>query len=134
MKKEESELEEQATGHHDTAYPGSKKTLGEGSQGITSEHIDSPQIQRTISEDLNHLSFNAVERVDVEVRNLCITTEIRTSIPFIPFLPWPGKETQRKTILGGVNLEIPAGQLMAIIGASGSGKVSSHSPESMHLN
>lgn len=70
-----------------------------------------------------HISFRAVERVDVSVRNLAITVS-----PHSVGLPW-GKKTENAPeirILDDVSADFPAGELTAIIGGSGSGKV--HSP------
>lgn len=73
---------------------------------------------------INHLSFRAVEPVDVKVRNLSITVDVRPSISPLVFLTRGAKEAKEtRTILDDINADMPAGELMAIIGGSGSGKV-----------
>lgn len=77
------------------------------------------------NQDINHLSFRAVEPVNVEVRNLSITVDVRPSVSSLSTLMSllkGAKET--RTILDDINAVMPAGELMAIIGGSGSGKVS----------
>lgn len=68
-----------------------------------------------------HISFRAVERVDVSVRNLAITVS-----PHSVGLPWSKKAENAPEIriLDDVSADFPAGELTAIIGGSGSGKVS----------
>lgn len=72
------------------------------------------------AEEEQHISFRAVDRVDVSVRNLAITVSPRSVS-----LPWskkPEKAAEIK-ILDHVSADFPAGELTAIIGGSGSGKV-----------
>ena len=74
--------------------------------------------------DINHLSFRAVEPVNVKVQNLSITVDVRPSISFtssLVSLMRGARET--RTILDDISADMPAGELMAIIGGSGSGKV-----------
>jgi len=69
-----------------------------------------------------HISFRRVEEVNVSVRNLAISFTQRSNLS----LPWRRNQEEGKQvikILENVSTDIPAGQLMAIIGSSGSGKV-----------
>ncbi|KAF8460995.1 P-loop containing nucleoside triphosphate hydrolase protein [Kalaharituber pfeilii] len=76
-------------------------------------------------EDINHLSFRSVNLVNVQVRNLSVTVDVRPSITSISSLvsTWKG-EKDAKVILDDINADMPAGELSAIIGGSGSGKTS----------
>ncbi|KAJ9201894.1 hypothetical protein DTO164E3_3332 [Paecilomyces variotii] len=77
-----------------------------------------------------NLNFRAVNPVDVQVRNLSVLLD---TVPPLWETPppqlWnrlrgkPPPETA-KTILDGVNADMPSGSLTAIIGSSGSGKTS----------
>lgn len=77
-----------------------------------------------------NLNFRAVNPVDVQVRNLSVLLD---TVPPLwetpPSQLWnrlrgkPPPETA-KTILDGVNADMPSGSLTAIIGSSGSGKTS----------
>lgn len=75
-------------------------------------------------DDINHLSFRAVEPINVEVKTLSISVNIRPSITSLSTLQsvLKGAKESRK-ILDDVNAVMPVGKLMAIIGGSGSGKV-----------
>ena len=80
--------------------------------------------------DVNHLSFRAVEPVNVKVQGLSITVDARPSISLpssLVSLTRGAKEAKEaketRTILDDINADMPAGELMAIIGGSGSGKV-----------
>lgn len=81
--------------------------------------------------EATYISLDQVEPVNVSVRNLTITVLENTSMR----LPWQNKDQQRHDsereanrggplkILNDISADMPAGQLMAIIGGSGSGKV-----------
>lgn len=68
------------------------------------------------------MDFNNVPPVNIKVRDLSLSLE--RSPPLLQTLrfrrPTLGEE---KRILRNVSLDVPAGSLMAIMGASGSGKV-----------
>jgi ABC-type transporter Mla maintaining outer membrane lipid asymmetry ATPase subunit MlaF len=70
------------------------------------------------------MDFHNVPPVDVKVRDLSLSIE--SAIPILEKLHFK-KRTQvmaeEKRILQNISLDVPAGSLMAIIGASGSGKV-----------
>jgi ABC-type glutathione transport system ATPase component len=69
------------------------------------------------------MDFHNVPPVHVEVRNLSLSLNPSPTLSESLHL---GKPRQKitKTILQNVSLDVPAGSLMAIVGASGSGKVS----------
>ena len=106
---------------------GSSSLGKDARKGIqTTTHREAEEIpQDGDHEDINHLSFRPVEPVNVQVRNLSITVDIRPSCAslqgFVSF--WKG-EKDTKMILDDISADMPAGQMMAIIGGSGSGKVS----------
>ncbi|KAF8424189.1 ABC transporter [Tirmania nivea] len=92
---------------------------------ITSNTADELALAEEECHNINHLSFRAVEPVNVKVRNLSITVDVRPSISSLSSLVSlmrGAKET--RTILDDINADMPAGELMAIIGGSGSGKTS----------
>jgi ABC-type multidrug transport system fused ATPase/permease subunit len=69
------------------------------------------------------MDFHHVPPVDVKVRDLSLSIE--PSQPILEALHLKrARLLENKTILQNVSLDIPAGSLMAIVGASGSGKVS----------
>lgn len=61
--------------------------------------------------------------VDIRVRDLSLLLEQSTPMLEKLHIQRPPQLPQIKRILQNVSLDIPAGSLMAIIGASGSGKV-----------
>lgn len=69
------------------------------------------------------MDFRNVPPVDVKVRDLSLSIE--RSIPLLEKLRLRRRPptSEAKRILQNVSLDVPAGSLMAIIGASGSGKV-----------
>lgn len=69
------------------------------------------------------MDFHNVPPVDVKVRDLSLSME--RSIPLLEklHLRRPPQTIEEKRILQNVSLDVVAGSLMAIIGASGSGKV-----------
>jgi ABC-type transporter Mla maintaining outer membrane lipid asymmetry ATPase subunit MlaF len=69
------------------------------------------------------MGFHNVLPVTVKVRDLSLSIE--RSTPFLEKIHFRRRSqpTEIKRILQHVCLDIPAGSLMAIIGASGSGKV-----------
>jgi ABC-type transporter Mla maintaining outer membrane lipid asymmetry ATPase subunit MlaF len=68
------------------------------------------------------MDFHYVPPVDVKVRDLSLSIE--PSPPILERLHLKrARLLEHKTILQNVSLEVPSGSLMAIIGASGSGKV-----------
>ena len=69
------------------------------------------------------MDFHNVPPVDVKVRDLSLSIE--RSIPLLEKLHLRRRPqtTEEKRILQKVSLDVVAGSLMAIIGASGSGKV-----------
>ena len=73
-----------------------------------------------------HLSFRRVEAVDVSVRSLCSTIKKNRVPRFWNPQFWTGgrgEDVRDTKILDNVSADMPAGQLMAIVGGSGSGKV-----------
>jgi ABC-type multidrug transport system ATPase subunit len=68
------------------------------------------------------MDFHHVPPVDVKVRDLSLSIE--PSPPTLERLHLKRPRLlEHKTILHNVSVEVPSGSLMAIIGASGSGKV-----------
>src|SRR5579862_2360308 len=70
------------------------------------------------------MDFHRVPPVDVKVRDLSLSIE--SAIPILEKLHFKKRAqitVEAKRILQNVSLDVPAGSLMAIIGASGSGKV-----------
>jgi ABC-type multidrug transport system ATPase subunit len=65
------------------------------------------------------MDFNNVPPVNIKVRDLSLSLE--RSPPLLRFRRPTLDEEKR--ILRNVSLDVPAGSLMAIMGASGSGKV-----------
>lgn len=100
-----------------------------------------------IDDHNTHISFRRVERVDVKVRDLTITVALRGGPWWWPFGFGFGKSKKKKRvpratgdeesavvagqtgeenilrILNGVSADMPAGELVCILGSSGSGKV-----------
>lgn len=83
-------------------------------------------------DDSTHISFRAVSRIDVVVRNLSIAVHPSLAASVFARRKQPkdeeaidGREKDKEvtSILDNVSADMPAGQLMAIIGGSGSGKV-----------
>ena len=78
----------------------------------------------------NQLSLRSVQPVNVQVQDLRITADLKPAHGVGTFLtlPWMNgknsKKIETRTILEGVSADMPSGELMAIIGGSGSGKVS----------
>ena len=71
------------------------------------------------------MDFHNVPPVDVKVRDLSLSIERSTPLlEKIRFRRRP-QTTEAKRIVQNVSLDVPTGSLMAIIGASGSGKVHS---------
>ena len=71
------------------------------------------------------MDFHTVPPVDITVRNLSLA--ITPPSPILERLRLRRRRTgvvEPKQILQNVSLDVPSGSLMAIIGASGSGKVS----------
>lgn len=68
------------------------------------------------------MDFNNVPPVDVKVRDLSLSIESSPSILERIHIR-KGRLQEDKRILQSVSLDVPSGSLMAIIGASGSGKV-----------
>jgi len=74
----------------------------------------------------NNLSFRPVKPINIAVRNLSAIVTIKPSI--IDKLKGKKVRTADKVhILSNVSADLPTGQLTALIGASGSGKVVSKS-------
>lgn len=70
----------------------------------------------------NNLSFRSVKPVNIAVRDLSATVAINPS--FIDKLRGGKvKAAEKVHILSNVSADLPTGQLTALIGASGSGKV-----------
>ena len=69
------------------------------------------------------MDFHNVPPVNIKVRDLSLSLE--RPPPLLQRLRFrrPATVGEEKKILQNVSLDIPAGSLMAIIGASGSGKV-----------
>ena len=68
------------------------------------------------------MDFHNVPPVDVRVRHLSLAVDRRP--PLLERLHLrPPQSREQKKILQDVSLDVPSGSLMAIIGASGSGKV-----------
>jgi ABC-type glutathione transport system ATPase component len=68
------------------------------------------------------MDFHHVPRVDIKVRDLSLSIE--SAPPILERLHLHRNTARKdKQILQNVSLDVPAGSLMAIIGASGSGKV-----------
>jgi ABC-type glutathione transport system ATPase component len=80
----------------------------------------------SIDPDSPYISFRAVQRVDVTVRNLAIAVN-KDSARKVAWSALRGKKNATASsdvrILDDVSADMPAGQVMAIIGGSGSGKV-----------
>ena len=68
------------------------------------------------------MDFNNVPPVDVKVRDLSLSIESSPAILERLHIR-KGRLAEDKRILQTVSLDVPSGSLMAIIGASGSGKV-----------
>jgi ABC-type protease/lipase transport system fused ATPase/permease subunit len=69
------------------------------------------------------MDFHNVPPVNIKVRDLSLSLERPPPLlQRLRFQP-PTTAGEEKRILRNVSLDIPAGSLMAIIGASGSGKV-----------
>ena len=71
------------------------------------------------------MEFHNVQPVDVKVRDISLSIERSTPLHEKLHLRRPPQTTEVKRILQNISLDVPAGSLMAIIGASGSGKVRS---------
>ncbi len=69
------------------------------------------------------MDFRNVPPVDVKVRNLSLAIERSTPLLEKLHLRRRPQATEGKRILQNVSLDVLAGSLMAIVGASGSGKV-----------
>lgn len=87
--------------------------------------------QAPTEEEEQHISFRPVEPVAVSVRGLTITVSEHSTLGKKKKKPnnndggeAPPKEKEKK-ILDAVSADFPAGELTAIIGGSGSGKVCS---------
>lgn len=92
--------------------------------GEASDDYDNDEKDKDIEDEGygEHISFREVERVDVSVRNLAITVSPHSALK----MPWASKtieEAEEIRILDDVSADMPAGELTAIIGGSGSGKV-----------
>lgn len=100
-----------------TALNSEKPSVHESPRGQTPDNAD---YNKDEEEEEQHISFRAVDRVDVSVRNLAITVSPRSVS-----LPWSKKAEKAAEIkiLDHVSADFPAGELTAIIGGSGSGKV-----------
>ncbi|KAL8760729.1 MAG: hypothetical protein Q9184_003109 [Pyrenodesmia sp. 2 TL-2023] len=84
-------------------------------------------LTQVVKEDENELSFNAVEPVNVHVRNLSVDIDVSPggfAVLSTAFKrrkePSPAKT--KKSILHSVSANMPSGTLTAILGGSGSGK------------
>lgn len=100
-----------------TAFNSQKPSVHESPREQTP---DKAEYNTDEDEEEQHISFRAVDRVDVSVRNLAITVSPRSVS-----LPWSKKREKvaEIKILDHVSADFPAGELTAIIGGSGSGKV-----------
>jgi ABC-type glutathione transport system ATPase component len=95
--------------------------LTESCEGIALDNISQAADVDNYTTDI---SFRTVDAVDVSVRNLSIS--VSQTSKWLLKLPWTksgGEGQQPIKILDDVSADVPAGQLMAIIGSSGSGKV-----------
>ena len=111
-----------------TEFPITEKVAGIAAKTLnTADGLDLAE------NDINHLSFRAVEPVNVKVRNLSITVDVRPSISSLSSLVSSTREAKEtRTILDDINADMPAGELVAIIGGSGSGKVTTHNHGHSH--
>jgi ABC-type multidrug transport system fused ATPase/permease subunit len=115
-----------------------EKAVGSGSsddslRGSRAEAVvmngdeDVEALQHIKSEISNRIGFREVDEVDVKVRNLVV--KVNTSLPAYQtlFKKKDPDAVNEKIILNDVSADMRAGTLTAIIGGSGSGKVSSRS-------
>ncbi|KAL8917068.1 MAG: hypothetical protein Q9208_008184 [Pyrenodesmia sp. 3 TL-2023] len=84
-------------------------------------------LTQVVKEDVNELSFNAVEPVNVHVRNLSVDIDVSPSgLAVLATAFKRRKDTAntktQKSILHDVSANMPSGTLTAILGGSGSGK------------
>ena len=77
----------------------------------------------------NDLSFRPVKPVNIIVRNLSVTVTSKPSF-LSQIIKKNGLQQKKVYILENVSADLPTGQLTALIGASGSGKVE---PINIHL-
>ncbi|KAI5793725.1 P-loop containing nucleoside triphosphate hydrolase protein [Peziza echinospora] len=109
--------------------PPPPSTLKDGITTVTNTYNNNNNNTAYNNGHHNQLSLRSVQPVNVQVRQLRITAELKPDGlgAFIPSAWMGGRDSgkvETRTILEGVSADMPSGELMAIIGGSGSGKTS----------
>ncbi|RPA99436.1 P-loop containing nucleoside triphosphate hydrolase protein [Choiromyces venosus 120613-1] len=109
----------------------SELTIGVVEDEPSRKHLDSDSETASGQEHETHISFHEVHAVDVAVRNLTIAVSQHKAMGWVGGLlskkganDEEAGSVEEVKILDNISADMPAGELVAIIGGSGSGKTS----------